>query len=68
MELSTTAFLFANLAHLPSDGWKRRFMAESLKFRVYYTGGDLTQVVWSAVRLGCKPGQQWLQAYVQQVS
>lgn len=42
-------------------------MSEALKFRVYYTGSEVTQMVWSAVRMGCKPDQQWLQGYVAQV-
>jgi hypothetical protein len=68
VELSSTAFLFANLAHIPSEPWRGRFLAESAKFCRYYTGSDLTQLVWSAVRLGCKPDAAWLQAYADQVS
>eukprot|EP00878_Enallax_costatus_P024200 GHUV01025804.1.p1 GENE.GHUV01025804.1~~GHUV01025804.1.p1 ORF type:complete len:582 (+),score=143.67 GHUV01025804.1:265-2010(+) len=67
VELSSTAFLFANLAHIPSDTWRQRFMSEALKFRVYYTGNEVTQVVWSGVRMGCKPDEQWLEGYVQQM-
>jgi hypothetical protein len=67
VELSSTVFLFANLAHIPSEAWRGRFLAESAKFCCYYTGNDLTQLVWSAVRLGCKPDAAWLQAYADQV-
>jgi hypothetical protein len=67
VELSSTAFLFANLAHIPSEAWRGRFLAESAKFCRYYTGSSLTQLVWSAVRLGCKPDAAWLQAYADQV-
>jgi hypothetical protein len=35
--------------------------------QVYYTGADLTQVVWSTVRLSMKPSQQWLEGFVVQV-
>lgn len=35
--------------------------------QVYYTGSDLTQVVWSTVRLSMKPSQQWLEGFVAQV-
>lgn len=34
VELSTSAFLFANLGHIPSERWRERFLAEALKFRV----------------------------------
>lgn len=34
VELSTSAFLFANLGHIPSGRWRERFLAEALKFRV----------------------------------
>ena len=34
VELSTSAFLFANLGHIPSESWRTRFLAEALKFRV----------------------------------
>lgn len=34
VELSTSAFLFANLGHVPSEAWRERFLAEALKFRV----------------------------------
>jgi hypothetical protein len=44
VELSSTAFLFANLGHIPSDTWKSRFLSEALRFRAYYTGPDLAQV------------------------
>lgn len=35
--------------------------------QVYYTGSDLTQVVWSTVRLSMKPSKQWLEGFVAQV-
>jgi hypothetical protein len=35
--------------------------------QVYYTGSDLTQVVWSTVRLSMRPSQQWLEGFVAQV-
>jgi hypothetical protein len=41
VELSTSAFLFANLAHVPSERWRERFLAEALKFRVSVTKGLL---------------------------
>lgn len=34
VELSTSAFLFANLGHVPSERWRERFLAEALKFKV----------------------------------
>lgn len=34
---------------------------------MYYTGSDLTQVVWSTVRLSMKPSQQWLEGFVAQL-
>ena len=36
-------------------------------WQVYYTGSDLTQVVWSTVRLSMKPSKQWLEGFVAQV-
>lgn len=35
--------------------------------QVYYTGSDLTQVVWSTVRLSMKPSKEWLEGFVDQV-
>eukprot|EP00775_Hariotina_reticulata_P002071 gene2071-2391_t len=68
VELSSTAFLFANLGHNPSDFWKSRFLSEALRFRAYYTGPDLAQVVWSAVRLGTTPDSAWLEGFVDQLA
>lgn len=34
VELSTSAFLLANLSHTPLEPWRERFLAEALKFRV----------------------------------
>lgn len=40
VELSTSAFLFANLAHVPSERWRERFLAEAFKFRVSVATGS----------------------------
>lgn len=44
------------------------YLSHARTVQVYYTGSDLTQVVWSTVRLSMKPSQQWLEGYVQQVT
>jgi hypothetical protein len=40
VELSTSAFMFANLGHVPSERWRERFLAEALKFRVSRGASD----------------------------
>jgi hypothetical protein len=66
MELVQSGFLLANLGHQVSPAWGEKFMAEVLKFRVYYGGELLTHVLWCVVRLGLKPSRAWLEGFAQQ--
>lgn len=61
VELSTSAFLFANLGHVPSESWRDRFLAEALKFRVRRGGVCRRGGAYTPQTRGCVRGFRIMQ-------